>query len=108
MIEVAVLPWEKIDWSDERVQKIYLDWGIFNTHKQQLDIAANYYDKSLELKADDARALVYRSLCKRDIAQTEGALEDALAALGESFMRTRCETVKTWYKPFRYPRQIQW
>uniref|UniRef100_A0A034VLM3 Uncharacterized protein n=1 Tax=Bactrocera dorsalis TaxID=27457 RepID=A0A034VLM3_BACDO len=81
MIEVPVLPWEKIDWSDERVQKIYLDWGVFNTHKQQLDIAANYYDKSLELKADDARALVYRSLCKRDIAQTEGALEDALAAL---------------------------
>uniref|UniRef100_W8AVF9 Uncharacterized protein n=1 Tax=Ceratitis capitata TaxID=7213 RepID=W8AVF9_CERCA len=81
MIEVAVLPWEKIDWSDERVQKIYLDWGIFNTHKQQLDIAANYYDKSLALKADDARALLYRSLCKRDIAQTQGALEDALAAL---------------------------
>ncbi|XP_067639680.1 outer dynein arm-docking complex subunit 4-like [Eurosta solidaginis] len=80
MQEVAILPWEKIAWSDEHVQLIYRDWGLFYTHKQQLDIAANYYDKSLELKEDDARALYFRSQCKRSIAQTQGALEDGLAA----------------------------
>lgn len=82
MQEVAVLPWEKIAWSDEHVQLIYRDWGLFYTHKQQLDIAAKYYDKSLELKEDDSRALYFRSQCKRNIAQTQGALEDGLAAGG--------------------------
>nr|XP_014100931.1 uncharacterized protein LOC106625624 [Bactrocera oleae] len=80
MQEVPVLPWEKIAWSDEHVQLIYRDWGLFYTHKQQLDIAAKYYDKSLELKNDDSRALYFRSQCKRNIAQTQGALEDGLAA----------------------------
>ncbi|XP_053947690.1 uncharacterized protein LOC128856416 [Anastrepha ludens] len=80
MQEVQVLPWEKIAWSDEHVQILYRDWGLFYTHKQQLDIAANYYNKSLELKDDDSRALYFRSQCKRSIAQTQGALEDGLAA----------------------------
>ncbi|TMW48458.1 hypothetical protein DOY81_006455 [Sarcophaga bullata] len=73
-------PWERIAWSPEREQIIWRDWGLFYTSKQQLDIAVHYYNKSLNLKSDDPRALYFRSRCKRNIAQTEGALEDGIAA----------------------------
>lgn len=77
-------PWERIAWSPEHQQIIYRDWGLFYTHKQQLDIAVHYYNKSLDLKAVDPKALYFRSRCKRNIAQTEGALEDGRAASGNN------------------------
>ncbi|XP_065364632.1 uncharacterized protein p-cup [Calliphora vicina] len=77
----ALQPWERIAWSPEHEQIIYRDWGLFYTHKQQLDIAVHYYNKSLDLKSDDPKALYFRSRCKRNIAQTDGALEDGLAAM---------------------------
>ncbi|KAM7348280.1 presidents-cup [Cochliomyia hominivorax] len=76
----ALKPWERIAWSPEHQQMIYRDWGLFYTHKQQLDIAVYYYNKSLELADEDPKSLYFRSRCKRNIAQTEGALEDGLAA----------------------------
>uniref|UniRef100_A0A1A9WEQ4 Uncharacterized protein n=1 Tax=Glossina brevipalpis TaxID=37001 RepID=A0A1A9WEQ4_9MUSC len=79
-MQPALKPWERIAWSPEHQQIIYRDWGLFYTHKQQLDIAVHYYDKSLDLKNFDHKALYFRSRCKRNIAQTEGALEDSRAA----------------------------
>lgn len=84
MTAPALQPWERIAWSPEREQIIYRDWGLFYTSKQQLDIAVHYYNKSLNLKSDDPRALYCRSRCKRNIAQTEGALEDGIAASGKT------------------------
>ncbi|XP_061397899.1 uncharacterized protein LOC133333604 [Musca vetustissima] len=81
MVEAALQPWERIAWTPEQEQVIYRDWGLFYTHKQQLDKAVHYYDKSLELQSDDPKALYFRSRCKRNIAQTEGALDDGRAAL---------------------------
>ena len=83
MTAPALQPWERIAWSPEREQIIWRDWGLFYTSKQQLDIAVHYYNKSLNLKSDDPRALYFRSRCKRNIAQTEGALEDGIAASGK-------------------------
>ncbi|XP_055905145.1 uncharacterized protein LOC129940732 isoform X1 [Eupeodes corollae] len=72
--------WKKIALTEEQLQIIYREWGIFYTHKQKLDIAANYYDISLNIK-NDPKALYNRSRCKRNIAQTEGSLRDARAAV---------------------------
>ncbi|XP_075154893.1 presidents-cup [Haematobia irritans] len=80
MVTPALQPWERIAWTPEQEQIIYRDWGVYFTNKQQLDKAVHYYDKSLELKSDDLKSLFLRSRCKRNIAQTEGALKDGKAA----------------------------
>uniref|UniRef100_A0A1I8NRD2 Uncharacterized protein n=1 Tax=Stomoxys calcitrans TaxID=35570 RepID=A0A1I8NRD2_STOCA len=82
MVTPALQPWEIVGWSPEQEQIIYRDWGRFFTHRQQLDTAVHYYNKSLELKSKDPKTLYFRSRCKRNIAQTKGALDDGKTAAG--------------------------
>ncbi|XP_055856612.1 uncharacterized protein LOC129919672 [Episyrphus balteatus] len=71
---------KRLALTEEQLQIIYREWGVFYTHKQKLDIAAHYYDISLNIK-NDPKALYNRSRCKRNIAQTVGSLRDAKAAV---------------------------
>lgn len=77
-------PWQKILWSQEIQQKIARDYGVYNTHAQNIDKAILYYNKALEIKGDDAKSLYYRSLCKKYMSLSKSSLEDAIAAFDNS------------------------
>ncbi|KAL5277635.1 hypothetical protein ACFFRR_002708 [Megaselia abdita] len=81
MVEQQAQPWEKIAWSDEHLQIIYREWGNNLMRKQKLNVAMHYFEKSLELKDDDPKALYFLSLCQKYVALCESSYNAAVRGL---------------------------
>ncbi|XP_022230279.1 uncharacterized protein LOC111079410 [Drosophila obscura] len=76
----AVNPWEKIDWPPEIEQHIYKDWGGYYSRRRRENFAMHYFNKALELDAQDHMTMYKRCQSKRKAAQTQGALLDSREA----------------------------
>lgn len=74
-------PWEKILWSDEHLQIIYRECGNNLMRKQKLSIAMDYFERSLELKDDDPKALYFLSMCQKYVALCESSYNAAIRGL---------------------------
>ncbi|KAL5275744.1 hypothetical protein ACFFRR_001535 [Megaselia abdita] len=81
MVEKQAQPWEKIAWSDESLQIIYRECGNNLMRKQKLKVAIHYFEKSLELRDDDPKALYFLSLCQKYIALCESSYNAAIRGL---------------------------
>lgn len=86
MVERQEQPWEKIGWSDEHLQIIYRECGNNLMRKQKLNVAVHYFEKSLELRDDDPKALYFLSLCQKYVALCEASYNSAIRGL--SFVDT--------------------
>lgn len=86
MVESQPEPWEKITWSDGHLQIIYREWGNNLMRKQKLNVAIHYFEKSLELRDDDPKALYFLSLCQKYVALCESSYNSAIRGL--SFLDT--------------------
>lgn len=81
MVDKPLAPWEKIAWSEEHLQVIYRECANNLMRKQKLRVAIHYFEKSLEIRDDDPKALYYLSLCQKYVALCEASYSSAIRGL---------------------------